>query len=406
MATLHAPKYITVQEAESYASHAGFNATLVPGTSYTQIQVITAIAIAESSLNQYAYNPLDPNGGSFGLLQINGIHFTSSFTENDAYNPQRAFNYAYTLSNRGTNFNPWSTFTRGDYKQHIPIIQQSGTVLGEGWWNFARYDNLGEPDRFGGFPKPDSNIQVPDGYPIANILPGVVSGINGPNGEMPAFGATVTIKLTKPLNNLADHIAFLHLQDVTVRPGQKVGPGDIIGHSGGNKAAGTQKVVLGFALYHGDYYGYDGFQYMTKENLTGNGKLNPVPLLDSLASGNVLLNSSFNVGSTNTQFVQDALVRMQGIVNLTPNQDVVTVLEYLDDVLAVKNPFDVTQNDNNPLNWIGDFLYVAFVIDLTALALRLLFFVLGSYVIFKIFNRLISLPTFRRIGNGQTDNTV
>jgi murein DD-endopeptidase MepM/ murein hydrolase activator NlpD len=408
---LYPPKYITVPQAESYASHAGFSNVLVKGTSYTQIQVIVAIAVAESSLNIYAYNPLDPYGGSYGVLQINGVHFNNNLTIQDAYNPQKAFNYAYQLSERGTNFNPWGTYTNGSWKQHIPIIQQSGSTLpSDGWWNFRRIDNIGMPDPFGGFPKPDSNIMTPDGYPIANILPGVVSGINNPNGTIPDFGATVTIKLDTPINNLATHIAFLHLQDVTVRVGQKVYPGDIVAHAGGNKAAGAQKVQLGFALYHGDYYGVDGWQYMTKENLLS--KLNPVPVIESITSGNILLSSAFgdSLGSQSAagmKFVQDAILKASTKVKLKPDEDVVATLVYLDGLLQVQNPFDVTQNDNNPLNWLGDFLYVAFVVDLVALTLRLLLFALGAYILFKVMNRYINLNTIV-IGrtDGQTGNSL
>jgi hypothetical protein len=407
MPILHAPKYISVQEAESYAAHAGFSNANVAGTKYTQIQVIVAIAIAESSLNIYAYNPLDPYGGSFGVLQINGAHFNANMNENDAYNPQKAFNYAYLLSQRGTNFNPWGTFTNKSYLQHIPIIQQTGNILPDvGWWTFQRYDHIGEPDRFGGFPKPDSNIQVPDGYPIANILPGIVSGINSPNGTIPAFGATVTIKLDKPLNDLADHISFLHLEDVTVRQGQRVQPGDIIGHSGGNRAAGTQKVVLGFALYHGEYYGIDGFQYMTLENLTGNGKLNPVPLLDSLSTGNILQSESFTgLGTNNAAFVQDAIKKVSDKVKLTPDENVYNVLVYLDDLLAVKNPFDITQGNNNPFSWLGDFLYITFVVDLVALTLRIFIFLLGAYLLFKIFNQMTNVTAFLGSVGNSNGNT-
>lgn len=406
MATLHAPKYITVSQAESYAAHAGFGNSTVPGTKYTQIQVIVAIAIAESNLNIYAYNPTDPYGGSYGVLQINGVHLSASLTENDAYTPQKAFNYAYQLSQHGNNFNPWGTYTNGSWKQHIPVVQMSGNVLpSDGWWNFPRIDNIGMPDPFGGFPKPDSNIQVPDGYPVANILPGVVSGINTPLGTVPEFGATVTIRLKTPLNNLADHIAFLHLKDVTVRMGQDVFPGDIIGHSGGNQAAGSQKVVLGFALYHGDFYGVDGWQYMTKENLLG--KLNPVPVIESIATGKIQLNSSFLSGdSFNTgqasQYVKDALQVLNNHVKLKPDEDVVAALRYIDSLLQVKNPFDLNEQSSNPLQYIGDVLYVMFVVDLTALAIRVMLFLLGAYTLFRIFNKFVSLPIASPTRNEKT----
>lgn len=394
MTVLKTPKFITVQQAESYAAHAGFNQSIVPGTNYTQQQVIVAIAISESSLNINSYNPLDPYTGSYGVLQINGVHFLNTgFSVEQAYDPQESFNYAYKLSNNGKNFKDWSTFNDNTYKKHIPIIATTSIMLpSNGWWNFNRYDHLGEPDKYGGFPKPDTNILTPDNYPVANILNGVVSGINSPNGSIPDYGAVVTIKLDKALNSLATHIAFLHLADVTVRLGQRVQVGDIIGHAGGNAAAGSQKAALGFALYHGNYYGYDGWEYMTYDNVTN--KLNPVPLLDSIASGDQLsdfnLNSSFSLGNTSS-VIKEFVKNTKEMINLTPNSDVVEVLVYIDNLLSIRNPFEVTAKDNNPFSWMGDLLYITFVTDLTALLIRAGIFALGGYMLFKVVDASLSI---------------
>src|SRR5713101_5499443 len=156
------------------------------------------------------------------------------------------------------------------------------------WYTFPRVDNIGSPDPFGGFPKPDSNIQTPDNYPITALLSGVVSGINSPSGTIPTFGAVVTIKLDHALNSLATHTVYLHLASVApgLHIGSHVNAGDLIGQSGGSAAAGSQKAPVGFALYSGDYYGYgSAWGNMTKANLLG--PLNPVSLLNQIAQNGI-----------------------------------------------------------------------------------------------------------------------
>lgn len=76
-----------------------------------------AIALAESSGNANNVNVNDPSG-SFGLMQINqAAHPGTSIT---ALDPQGSFNLAYQISNGGTNFNPWSTYTSGAYLTKLP----------------------------------------------------------------------------------------------------------------------------------------------------------------------------------------------------------------------------------------------------------------------------------------------
>lgn len=188
------------------------------------------------------------------------------------------------------------------------------------WYTFPRVDNIGSPDPFGGFPKPDSNIQVPPNYPITALLSGTVSGINSPSGVTPPFGAVITIKLDHALNSLATHTAYLHL--ASIAPGLKVGShvnvNDLIGYSGGVNAAGSQKAPVGFALYGGDYYGYgSAWGQETTANLLG--PLNPVPLLDQVAQngvnsiqstiGNLVSNLISSLGASDAASVQEAMLR-------------------------------------------------------------------------------------------------
>lgn len=174
------------------------------------------------------------------------------------------------------------------------------------WYKFPRIDAYGSPDPFGGFPKPDSNVQVPDGYPITALLAGTVTGINAPDGSMPVWGASITIKLDKPLNSLATHTAYIHLAGIApgVTIGNKIAAGDIIGYSGGSKAAGSQKVPLGFALYAGDNYGY-GAEWA--QNL-GNPLLNMTSVLNAAVNGTLANLPTINATSSSSAVDASSLI--------------------------------------------------------------------------------------------------
>lgn len=88
------------------------------GFTGSSANTITAIAMAESSgnPNAIAYNDGGKGYNSYGLTQINGVHPNAA----SATDPQTAFNMAYTLSNGGTNFQPWSTYNSGAYAQYLP----------------------------------------------------------------------------------------------------------------------------------------------------------------------------------------------------------------------------------------------------------------------------------------------
>jgi Lysozyme like domain len=100
------------QQIQQYAYNAGFRGAA--------LNTIVAIAFAESGGNTTAYNGSDPYGGSFGLVQINGAHFSSGGTNQAcADDPQCAMNYAFNLSNGGRNFLPWGTYTNGSWLHYL-----------------------------------------------------------------------------------------------------------------------------------------------------------------------------------------------------------------------------------------------------------------------------------------------
>jgi hypothetical protein len=148
------------------------------------------------------------------------------------------------------------------------------------WYTYPRVDAIGTPDPYGGFPKPDTNIQLPDGYPVTSLFSGLVTGVDSTSG----WACSVTIKLDKPINALATHTAYLHMGPIAVKMGARVKAGQYIGPNGGGGACGAQKVPLGFALYNGDNYGYGAaWALMTKANLLG--PLNPVPVILAAIAG-------------------------------------------------------------------------------------------------------------------------
>ena len=206
------------------------------------------------------------------------------------------------------------------------------TGLQKPWYQWPRVDNMGSPDPYGGFPKPDSNIQLPANYPVTALLSGTVTYIDTGNV---AWGGVITILLDKPLNSLATHTAYLHLASEVVSKGQHVGAGQLIGYNGGTSAQGSQKVPLGFALYNGDHYGVDSaWSLETASNLNG-GPLDPVPLLNSAANGTTYVPQQYTSGgnplttsvvtafNTVAQNTQDTLANIPGLIGIIETIDLV-----------------------------------------------------------------------------------
>lgn len=107
-----------IGQLRTFAVAAGF-------LSEDQIATISAIAMAESGGDDMAFNANDPHGGSFGVLQINGIHTAA---RDCLGNAALSFNMAYGISRKGTDFKPWSTYTSGRYKEFMPKIHTIATT--------------------------------------------------------------------------------------------------------------------------------------------------------------------------------------------------------------------------------------------------------------------------------------
>lgn len=110
------------------------------------LRIAYAVVRAESAGNARAHNPDASTGdNSYGLFQINMLgsmgperrrQYGLSSNE-DLYDPVVNARVAYKMSNGGRNWQPWSTYNRGDYRQFlggsdITIKNYSGSGGGGG----------------------------------------------------------------------------------------------------------------------------------------------------------------------------------------------------------------------------------------------------------------------------------
>lgn len=147
------------------------------------------------------------------------------------------------------------------------------------WYTYPRIDNFGTKDPDGNYWKPDSNIQIPQGYPITELLGGTVTSITGTYGNVGAI--LITVKLDHPLNDVATHEAYEWCKNVFVRVGQHVSPGDLLATNGGAEWNAT----LGYGLSSTDVFNTGWDQLQRDLAPGGPNKLNPVALLNSARDG-------------------------------------------------------------------------------------------------------------------------
>lgn len=111
---------LTTSQVRQYLQNAGFTGN---GLSSGVI-----IVQRESGNDTLAVNKSDPYGGSYGMWQINGSHiielFGHSITLAQAYDPQASSNYAYELSQHGSDFHDWATAA------NLPVSNYSSTSGG------------------------------------------------------------------------------------------------------------------------------------------------------------------------------------------------------------------------------------------------------------------------------------
>lgn len=115
------------------------------GFSGEGLRIAYAVAMAESSGNARAHNPdVSTGDNSYGLFQINmlgamGPERRKQYglnSNDDLYDPYVNAKVAYKMSNGGKNWQPWSTYKRGDYKKFLGgadvAVKNSSTSSGGG----------------------------------------------------------------------------------------------------------------------------------------------------------------------------------------------------------------------------------------------------------------------------------
>jgi hypothetical protein len=103
------------------------------GFSPEQAVTATAIALAESDGRPRAHNPTPPDN-SYCLMQINmlgrlGPQRRARFrlrSNTDLYDPATCMRVAYAISAGGSDWTPWTTYTRGTYRQYLARSYQAG----------------------------------------------------------------------------------------------------------------------------------------------------------------------------------------------------------------------------------------------------------------------------------------
>jgi hypothetical protein len=108
--------------------NAGNIAALAAGAGFSgnDVDIATAVAMAESSGNPQAYNP----EGSYGLWQIY-LQDHPEFTGWNLYDPQTNARAAYQVyAKAGGRFTPWTTFKTGAFQKFLaPVVAPSPVPL-------------------------------------------------------------------------------------------------------------------------------------------------------------------------------------------------------------------------------------------------------------------------------------
>jgi murein DD-endopeptidase MepM/ murein hydrolase activator NlpD len=264
---------LTTDQLTQYAQQAGFSGAA--------LQNIVAIAQAESGGNTDAYNASDPNGGSYGVLQINGAHGLPTSCMLD---PACSFKFAYQLSNNGTNFQPWSTFSNGAYKSFL------GGSVSQAWYDYSPIHDFGQTFSWATYPVQGEDIPMPQDTPVTALFPGRVT-----SEYYDAGGGQVIIQANDPsqLKGIP-YYYFVHLDNFApgLQVGSPVSAGQLVGYSGGQNVGGSHPAApnyssgphLELGLSPGNYIPYKQSQ------ITSN--LNPDWLLSYAQGANLNLSTT------------------------------------------------------------------------------------------------------------------
>lgn len=110
--------YLSPNQVAHYAYDAGFRGN----------SLVTAVAIAdaESSFDTSATSPGDT---CLGLWQINKVNDESN--PSSLYDPTVNANMTYSISNGGTNWNAWTTYTSGSYTKYLSVAEAAAQSVAQ-----------------------------------------------------------------------------------------------------------------------------------------------------------------------------------------------------------------------------------------------------------------------------------
>lgn len=188
------------------------------GLDQAKAAIGAAIALAESGGNPGA---VGDQGTSMGLWQIH-LPAHPDVSQACALDPACAAAAAVRISQGGTNWNPWSTFTSGAYQAYLSGEQAIAAAVN--WVITLRFGQSGP-----GGTEVGTDIGIPVGTGIVTPFSGTV--LTEDKGKQ-AWGKRLLVKIDSgPLAGWT--YAIGHLTNFTVSAGQHVSAGDLVGHSGG-----------------------------------------------------------------------------------------------------------------------------------------------------------------------------
>jgi len=233
-------------QARQYAQQAGFSGS--------GLNTIVAIAQAESGLNTLAQGHNTDGSLDRGILQINS-RWHSEVSDGCAYDPLCAFQQGFRISNRGTSFTPWSTYTSGAYLRYLTSASTSGgKVGGKPWYQFpithgyyTQYDpNI--PDT----PHYAVDLGAPMDTPFFFLETGTIV-----KSDYADWGGEVFLKPDAP-GRPQEYV--YHLEEIDTSVGKHVSAGQVIGLSGGQTSGGQHptnpKWSTGAHIHFGEFTGY------------------------------------------------------------------------------------------------------------------------------------------------------
>lgn len=238
--------------------------------------IMSAIAMAESGGDEKRTSPPNNDGSvDRGLYQINS-RWHKEVSNSCAYDAVCSTHEVWRISNHGTDFNQWSTYTNGSYLTYMGtgatgpvgstgVAANAGALViprNEEYWLDSIYHGYITTFSGGDTPHYADDIPLPLDTPIVTPVAGTVvksdyavwSGLPG--------GGEVFIQPDSTEKGIPTHADFYvyHLDQLNVTQGQHVNEGDVLGLSGGQNSGGQHPTASlwssGPHLHVGWFTGY------------------------------------------------------------------------------------------------------------------------------------------------------